>query len=361
MRLSGRICAQRSRPRNGRASMLPRCGVPMGDEARGRARRRAAQISARDEPAHAVRDERHRAAPVAARIASIFAAGLLGEDVDRGKRRPVGQRVDGAEPSRPEMALQTHATRRHCTARRAPAAAAGSPRAGAGSGIRQPIAGSSAASSSASGGTRRRKSRAARQRQAGPRAAAASGTSQRQREPADAAAHGNRAGKTSGTPATNRQRAQAAREAVAAAQTTYASGRRSPRAKRDRGHMRAMRIPARAQSASGRGGRATCESGSAAARIRTSVRRATTDCEDHRRRRASPTRRRNRSARRASARATRDRAGGSAPCRSGTGRLFTCRLVGCSGLPARRGLAISTPILANARCASSPRARSRAS
>ena len=32
----------------------------------------------------------------------------------------------------------------------------------------------------------------------------------------------------------------------------------------------------------------------------------------------------------------------------------TCRFVGCNGLPARRELAISTPIFVNARLASSP-------
>ena len=77
-------------------------------------------------------------------------------------------------------------------------------------------------------------------------------------------------------------------------------------------------------------------------------------CAGSCRSRASPSSRRTRSARRASARATRDRATGFARCRSGNSVWLTCRLVGCSGLPARRGLAISTPIFANARFASSP-------
>ena len=48
---------------------------------------------------------------------------------------------------------------------------------------------------------------------------------------------------------------------------------------------------------------------------------------------------------------------GSRDCTVSLGKsgLFTWRLVGCSGLPARCGLAISTPILANARLASVPK------
>ena len=39
-------------------------------------------------------------APVAARIASIFAADLVGEKLDRGERRPVRQRVERADAAR---------------------------------------------------------------------------------------------------------------------------------------------------------------------------------------------------------------------------------------------------------------------
>ena len=49
--------------------------------------------------------------------------------------------------------------------------------------------------------------------------------------------------------------------------------------------------------------------------------------------RAAPPTPPRRDARRASARATPDRAGGSGRCRAGTALWFTCRLVGCSALP----------------------------
>ena len=301
------------------------------------------------------------AAPVSARIASIFAAAWSAKQLDRRERRPVAQRVDRGDTARcepahermPDAGIAEHAVQeQHRRARRRGRRVRREQR------DRSIIRGALPAIVTNSCQNSRSAPRA-------PEAHVrrALGAEQpREREPERHERAAARPGRPAAAPATNGQ-GLAPSATLDAARLRRARDRAVRERERDRGPRAADPAgggsPARRAASSG-GRERLAEAVQLLHRLERLLEQASEVVQDHADHALLPARVERDLLVEPALEPRRDRAGGFAPCRSGTASGSRAGSSDAAACRRARGLAISTPIFANARFASSPEALDRA-